>query len=90
MHSLKSVWTLCLMLAVGAFAQSKPTATLTASTPTFDYQLGSCVAMSGSTIAACYAGSVLVFTKAATAPWTDMTESAPTHRHLLLGSYLSR
>ena len=84
MHKLKFLF-LATMLSIGcAFAQSLPTATLTASDAAGF--LGSSVAISGSTVAAGAPaatangfdaqGIVYVFTKAATAPWPDMTESA--------------
>ena len=78
-----------VIVASAAHSQSTPAATLTASTPTFSAELGNSVAINGSTIAAgapeAYTngvfgyqntGAVYVFTKAASAPWNDMTESA--------------
>lgn len=84
MRKLNLVLTCVALLAVGALAQSLPTATLTVSNPFSGTALGASVAISGSTVAASGAvivngraqGVIYVFTKPATAPWTDMTESA--------------
>lgn len=84
MCDLRPVCLLLVLFAVGVFAQSKPTATLTASDSVKSASVGASVAISGSTVAA---GGVFfvngqaqrvvyVFTKPTTAPWTDETESA--------------
>jgi hypothetical protein len=86
MRTPKSILTALVSLAVGAFAQSLPTAILTASdAATNPGELGYSVAVSGSTVAGGAPGAmdgqggqgvVYVFSKAASAPWTDMNEAA--------------
>jgi hypothetical protein len=85
MRALKLVLLALVSLVVGAVAQSLPTATLTASDGSSGARLGTSVVIRGSTVAAGAslalvngqnAGAVYVFTKASTAPWIDMNESA--------------
>jgi hypothetical protein len=78
--------TTVLALTISAFAQTPPTAMLTASDAATNHVgLGYSVAMSGSVIAAGGPGGsnglggigvIYVFTKPDSAPWTDVTESA--------------
>lgn len=77
--------TVCLFLAITSSAQQTPTAALTASKPIPGAALGTSLAISGSTVAAIggqqkseeqAAFVVFVYTKAASASWTNMTESA--------------
>jgi hypothetical protein len=76
MHIPIKVPVFVFLTSVTLFSQTLPTAVLTPSNPTFANELGTCAAMSGSTVAACDAGVIYVFTKPANAPGTDMTESA--------------
>src|SRR2546425_7391392 len=83
MRNLELTLSSLVLLSIGALAQSQPTATLTSSNPIFGAVLGSQVAISGSTVVspadyqqgAPQDVAIFVFTKPATAPWTDMTES---------------
>jgi hypothetical protein len=85
MHNRVLAFAAFLSLSVGAFAQSTPTAVLTAAKPVANAELGQSVAMSGSTVATPgliqiseqqLESVVFVYTKPSSAPWTNMTQSA--------------
>jgi hypothetical protein len=101
MHISRIASLAAMSFAVAAFAQSKPTATLSASDESFGASLGNSVSISGSTVAAGSPnalvngqnqGAIYVYTKVASAPWGDMTESArlvTPAGHAGLGTYVA-